>query len=411
MTSIHAAIPLAPAVSPSARLRLEEVTTAAALQALASDWAALADLADSSVLFNRPEWVLPWLSSYAEGRSLRVSCAYRGAQLVGLLPLLGTRDLTCFENDHTPETGMLLHPAHRYEVLGALLDRMEDRRAAISCVSLGRLPACSETARVLDALVRERRFFLHETSHGRARHTRVAGSFEVFAHAQGKNFRKQVKRAEKARLDHGLRVELISTTDQLAIALPELARVSLASWQGKKGTGAFAPTGDARFYRDVADRFARAGRLRLFVCMAGRACVGYVLCLAGARALEALKSEFDESLADHMVGWQIYRAMYEHAAASGLEDINSGSWTTEFKDRWSTHEIELLDVTVFPPTIPGSLRFLPRLGKELVKRIAGRPSVARCYPLLDGAHAGQATSAQDGGSVTETPRPPGSRAR
>ncbi len=370
--------------------RLEVLPSIEALRTIELAWSRLASAADHSAAFLRPEWVMPWLKAFGRSRRLRFIAAWSGDELVGLFPLEGDRALASLQNDHTPETEMLVHPGHRAGVFGALLDWLARPGSGTSAIRFERLPAGSPNLQVLGALLRERSFFLHESRYWQARHTRVDGGFDAFGRGRSKNFRKQVKRADRARETHGIQVDLVTDAHELERRGPQLVEASRASWQGRSGNGAF--TDDGTFYREMSDRFARAGALRLFVCRAGSRCVGYVLCIVGGDHLEALKSEFDETLPDLMVGWQIYRAMYEHAAEHGITSINSGSWVTEFKERWSTHEVDLLTMTFYPPTLAGSLRFLPTLGKELVKRVVRRPTVTRCYPLFDEVPEGRKKS-------------------
>lgn len=370
--------------------RLEEITSLDSLEAILPEWERLASAADHPAAFLRPAWLLPWLRTFGAGLPLRVVVAWMGQELVGLFPFHGKREVASIQNDHTPEGEVLVHPGHRASVLSALLDWIAQAGSGVAALHLERVPAGSPNLQVLDVLLREKRFFLHESSYWQSRHTQVKGNFDEFARSRSKNFRKQVKRALRARSERGLHVETITDRAAVERIAAELAGVSSASWQGKSGNGAFST--DAAFYREVTSHFANGDALRLFVCREGTRCIGYVLCLVENRSLEALKSEFDESLSEHMIGWQIYRAMYEHAAQSGLLDINSGSWVTEFKDRWATHEVELVSVSLYPPTFAGSLRFLPQLGKEIVKRVAGRPSVTRCYPLFDEVPEGRRRS-------------------
>lgn len=370
--------------------RLEEICSFARLGEIVPAWERLAGAVDHPAAFLRPAWLLPWLATFGSELSTRFIAAWIGDELVGLFPFHGRREVACLQNDHTPEGELLVHPGHRASVLSALLDWITQAGSGVAALHLERVPAGSPNLQVLDVLLREKRFFLHESSYWQSRHTQVKGSFEEFAKSRSKNFRKQVKRALRAQGERGLRVETISEHGALERTLAELTSVSGASWQGKSGNGAFAS--DAGFYREITTRFANGDALRLFVCREGERCIGYVLCVVEQGGLEALKSEFDETLGDHMIGWQIYRAMYEHADRHGLSDINSGSWVTEFKDRWATHEVELVSVSLYPPTFAGSLRFLPHLGKEIVKRVAGRPTVTRCYPLFDEVPEGRRRS-------------------
>jgi CelD/BcsL family acetyltransferase involved in cellulose biosynthesis len=77
----------APAVRASERLRVEEITTPAGLEALRPEWQALWQRA-AATPFQSPEWLIPWWRHLGEGRLLMLAIR-DGAQegLVGLVPL------------------------------------------------------------------------------------------------------------------------------------------------------------------------------------------------------------------------------------------------------------------------------------------------------------------------------------
>jgi hypothetical protein len=120
------------------------------------------------------------------------------------------------------------------------------------------------------------------------------------------------------------------------------------------------------------------------VCRRGGVPIGFILHLVENDRLVALKSEFHEAESACMPGWQIASVAVDEAHALGLGEVTSGCFVTDFKERWTTHRSPCANLIVFAPSIAGRLSFaFPHLAKELVKRAWGRPSVARCLPLLD----------------------------
>ena len=341
-------------------------------------WAALCDRLEGRI-FTRPEWLLPWLRSFGQRLSLAVVLAWHEGELAAVLPFheprSGALSLLC--NDHTPEGQLAIDPAHHERVLAAFVAWAFDRRW--THLELKKLPTDSADYLVLQrvlALAYERR---ERHSH----HTRVEGDFGSFIAARSKNFRKQVKKAERAAKQQRLTVELLEEPTAIDGALDDLENVSHASWQGKSGTGAFAEPRAAEFYRGSARAYARRGATALLVCKRQGEPIGFILHLLDGSRMEALKSEFDQRHGECMVGWQITARAYELAHARGLKTIGMGCWRTDFKRRWTTTTTPVADLTLFAPTLLGGARFVPHLSKELVKRALGKPSVARCLPLLD----------------------------
>ena len=280
-------------------------------------------------------------------------------------------------NDHTPEGQLVIEAAHRQRVLADFV-RWAGRRW--THIRLRKLATDS-----LDYAMLERSVGLaYERRERHNHHTRVEGDFGQFLSKRSKNFRKQVKKSERAAVSHGLTVDLLEEPAAIDSALADLETVSHASWQGKSGSGSFSEPRAAAFYQGAALAYAARGATALLVCKRRGEPIGFILHLIDGARMEALKSEFDERFGDCLVGWQIAASAYRLAHARGLTTIGMGSWRTDFKQRWTTATTPVADLTLFAPTLLGGARYLyPHLSKELVKRALGRPSVARCLPLLD----------------------------
>ena len=346
-------------------------------------WGALCD-AEGTSCFARPEWVLPYVSSFEA--SAKVVFAYDGVDLIGVFSCregrqrLG-RTLSTLGGEHVPELALAL--SRDPERLVSAFVRWTLGRGYAEL----RLPRISRDSPLYAALGRtfgEDRRMVYERVDRYQHHTRAIGGFSSFVRGQSKNFKKQVHRAERAARDLELTVEVHADADAIERSLPELARVSGASWQGRAGTGTFSNATYRRCYANAAIGLARAGRVRLMVCRRQEVAVGFILHFVERDRLVALKSEFDEAEEACMTGWQIAPVAVDHAHALGLGVVTSGSFVTDFKERWTTHRSQCADLIVFAPTVAGGLSFaFPHLAKELVKRACGRTSVARCLPLLD----------------------------
>jgi CelD/BcsL family acetyltransferase involved in cellulose biosynthesis len=342
-------------------------------------WASLCDRAAGQI-FTRPEWLLPWLSSFGKKLTLAVVLGWYEGELVAVLPFHQPRRraLSLLCNDHTPEGQLAIDPAHHRRVIADFVAWAFERRW--SHVELNKLPTDSVDYRALQRM----RALAYERRERQSHHTRIEGDFASFVAARSKNFRKQVKKAERAAKQQGLTVELLEEPKAIDAALDDLETVSHASWQGKSGTGAFAEPRAAEFYRGSALAYAQRGATVLLVCKRQGEPIGFILHVLDGSRMDALKSEFDERYGDCMVGWQIAARAYQLAHARGLKTIGMGCWRTDFKRRWTTTTTPVADLTLFAPTLVGGARFLyPHLSKELVKRALGKPSVARCLPLLD----------------------------
>jgi len=360
---------------------LEAIKDAAELRRRAPAWRELCEVTGASC-FARPEWLLPYIEVFEP--SAIVVFAYDGERLVGVFACregnqrLG-RTLAMLAGDHVPELE-LAATGNRERLIARFVEwTFEQGYAELH------LPRASRDGRAYGELERALSArMIYERVDRQQHHTRVRSDFATFVRAQSKNFRKTVGKAQRAARDLKLAVDVLKTRAEIERVLPALARISEASWQGRVGTGTFANPEYRRCYSQATLALADVDRVRLMVCRRGDVPVGFILHFIESERLIALKSELDEAESACMPGWQIAAVAFDEAHALGLDEITSGCFSTEFKERWTTHRSPCADLIVFAPSIAGRLSFaFPHLAKELVKRAWGRPSVARCLPLLD----------------------------
>jgi hypothetical protein len=366
---------------------LEAINDRAELLQRATAWRNVCE-AERASCFARPEWVLPYTEVF-EPDAL-VVFAYDGKRLAGVFPCReGTtrlgRTLSNLSGDHVPELELALS-GDREALLATFVEwAFEQGYAELHLTHASRDAA---TYLALERTFAATSRMVYERVDRHQHHTRFTSDFATWARGQSKNFRKVVSKAQRAARDLDIAVDVLKTRADIERVLPALVEVSANSWQGRAGTGTFANQEYRRCYTETTLGLADAGRVRLIVCRRGELPVGFILHLVERERLVALKSEFDEAQADCMAGWQIAAVAIDEAHELGIGEITSGTFVTEFKQRWTTHRSPCADLILFAPSIAGRLSFaFPHLAKELVKRAWGRPSVARCLPLLDWSEA------------------------
>jgi CelD/BcsL family acetyltransferase involved in cellulose biosynthesis len=114
------------------RVHAEAVTTAAALQALAPEWQALA-AACAATPFQSPQWLLPWWQHVGRGELASVAVrSAAGGELVGLAPLYlfegdgsGLRKLFPIGIATTDVLDVLVRPGWQAAVLATVWDQLQ----------------------------------------------------------------------------------------------------------------------------------------------------------------------------------------------------------------------------------------------------------------------------------------------
>ena len=142
-----------PLVAPGSEpVSIEQVTDRSALAVLESEWDALSHRALHASFFSSSEWTRAWLDAFQGERRLLFLVVRRGADLVGVVPLLsgaggrlcGNRGLETALNDHSPGGDLLLE-GDPLPLLGAVLNHLRRTQGPTS-LRLPRLPAASPVA-------------------------------------------------------------------------------------------------------------------------------------------------------------------------------------------------------------------------------------------------------------------------
>ncbi len=218
----------------------------------------------------------------------------------------------------------------------------------------------------------------HETHH-----TDVQSDLAVLGKLRSKNFRKQLRRAERMAQQHELDVTVHKTPTEIEAVLPDVVRISQGSWQGKAGSGAFAQPDNRAFYTDMSLGFAARDRTRLFVCRKANDAIGFIVVVGDETGWHALKSETIEGNDACMVGWQINGCAHRLAHEEGVPTITHGTLVTDFKRRWTTRTTAVHHFTFLRKRVSGATHFAASLSGEIVKRAQGKTTLGRCPPWTD----------------------------
>lgn len=125
----------------------------------------------------------------------------------------------------------------------------------------------------------------------------VAGAFDAYWDARGKNLRQNVKKARSKLAADGraTQLECLTRPEDIAAALADYGRLETAGWKADTGT-AVAPDNDqGRFYRTMLEGFAARGQARIYRYRFGDQVVAMDLCIDDGRIIVILKTSYDEA--------------------------------------------------------------------------------------------------------------------
>lgn len=125
----------------------------------------------------------------------------------------------------------------------------------------------------------------------------LAGGFEAYWAARGKNLRANLKK-QRSRLEReGIapRLEVVRTASAMAQAVRDYAALESGGWKAGAGTAVRADDPQGRFYRSMLEGMAARGAASVYRYRFGERLVAMDLCVEDRDSLVVLKTAYDET--------------------------------------------------------------------------------------------------------------------
>lgn len=266
-------------------ISVSELRTAWAMTALEAEWDALLLESAEPNAFLSPAWCATWWRHFGGGRELRLFTAREDGRLVGVLPLFEervrrggvgvTRWALVGEGDAGADyLGPLAARGNEARVSGAFAAHLRAGAGRWDVLELDGVDDASPALpRLLEAFPAGPSSPLPRQCDARFECPFVpcVGTFDDYL--AGVPRRDNLRRREKWLAQQpGFRVDVATSPADVPRALEQFFALHAARWQSEGGSDGI--TGDAlvRFHRDLAQRLAERGWLRLYtLSVAGRA--------------------------------------------------------------------------------------------------------------------------------------------
>jgi CelD/BcsL family acetyltransferase involved in cellulose biosynthesis len=348
---------------------IDTVRLFASIEPIAQSWRQLA-AAVHAAPFLWPGWTAAWLDAFG-GDGLRICTAWRGGDLVGVLPTLtGPRVCASPTNDQTPVFGPLAIDGAAAAALAPAVVGERPYR-----VDLGYMdPADASTAGFAAAL-HDRGYRRLRQQTLRAPFTELSDDWEAFCARFSRNRRKALRRTERRLREQGdLRVDLCDGTSDLEDLLAEGFGVEGSGWKGAQGTAINARAAHRHFYTEIARWAADRKWLQLaFLRLDGRA-IAFEFLLRHDGVIHDLKGGYDEDYRTWGPGILLMNEIVRAAVADGTHRIEWLGTDDPYKLEWSDGVRERVTATWLGPTVRGRA--------EYHSRTLRRAAVARARDAL-----------------------------
>ena len=321
----------------AATVEVEEITEAAALEALRPEWAALFAADPTATPFQSPEWLLAWRRAFRPTGGLWTLAVRRRGELVGLAPLFvhfdpasGRRQLTLLGNGTSDRLDLLARPAARDAVAAALNARIASPGAPWDVADFRDLPDGSPLLTL--PLGPDLASWIEPEAPCPALDLPADPAAVVARLPRGRrtDLRRCARRlAEIAPVSFG-RADPASLSEHLEA----LERLHGARWRARGEAGVLAAAAVMAFCQDAAASLLTADMLRLEALrLGGRIIAVHYALRRGACGYSWLHA-FDPELAGFGPGWLLMAHSLEAAVREGVRRFDFLRGREPYKYAW-----------------------------------------------------------------------------
>ena len=331
-----------------AHLRTETITTLQPFLDLEDQWDQLVRNSQTDRAFFSHAWFRAWWDAFGNGKGLFVVCVWNGDSLVGAAPLyrirgrfkgLPVRELLFMANGYSEESGIIID-ASESNVLETMFSYLSRECRDWDLMNLNRV-------RLDSALWRERNecfvatgLSLQTSSSMRVPYVEIDRGWQEFLASKSRKFRKTLRsRANKiSRSQEAFATRKITDSDEICAALPELLRISSASWKAGEGRSLTSSEEDIQLFRNLSREFADKGWVSLWIAYVGKQPIAFEYHLSYQGVSSPIRADFDEAYRALSPGAylesEIIRALFEDPDRA-IREYNSCADSYPYVLKWT----------------------------------------------------------------------------
>ena len=356
------------------------------LEAIRSEWDALAHLDARDGFFRTSGWYLSWLRCVRpDAQPFVITARSEDDRLVGLAPLclysyqdLGFRlDTVGFAGAEIVSgdfLDVLAEPTERARVLNATFDALQENRSRWGLLQLGEVLISGELHSIAKTRAGEMGLALREEQENICPFILLPSSFDEYLKGLNKSVRYNIRRRTKMILEEkNGSIEVCQGPADVSKGVDALVQLHHARWRSRNDPGTLGRPGFVNFIRDVCANPPGGSSYRL-----------YVLRHAGQPAGAFLVFYFGESALYYQAGWDPNSPIERYSPgmvlmARSIQDaIDAGKHYYEFlrgdeayKFRWTKSTRRTITLLAARSTVARTYLRTAQ-AKDLVKRLLGK---------------------------------------
>lgn len=324
---------------------------------LKSGWDRLVEESGIDHPFLTHDWMDAWWQCFGQGKDLYVLVARHGDRMVGIAPLMRSRQSMCgwrlrclksLGNVHTPRFDFICAPPAG-GVVEALWRFLSSGASSWDLLQLCQLPAHSPALVTLSRLAPKSGFLTGLWDSGASPYIPLQGNWkDYFSGLNGKhrsNLRNRLKRLHRS---GNVQLEVVTSLQGLEESLEEGLHIEAAAWKKSAGTAIVCRPAVRRFYSELARRAARQGWLRLQFLKVNQRRVAFHYCLNYRHKLYLLKPGYDPEYACYSPSNLLCHLVLQEAFDQGLKEYDFLGLAEDWKLQWSRETRPHRWLFVFP---------------------------------------------------------------
>jgi CelD/BcsL family acetyltransferase involved in cellulose biosynthesis len=332
--------------------------------------------------FCAPAWMLAWWRhAVSEGARLRTILVLEGQDLAGIAPMYvqrafgGLARYRVVAASRSYRTEPLAAPGRETEVARALTAALASTEPRPDLVTMEIIGAGSPwPAALADAWPGPSRPWAHRDRADVAPALRLEGrTFDQWFAGKSRNFRQQLRRAERQLGEKGAVPRMVTDPVELAGALEAFGRLHNERWEWRGGSRVLSGGVD-RMLRDAGETLVPDGRFRLWMIEAGATPISAHLFLAAGGEVCYWLGGFDQAWAPFHPSLVTILAAIRDAFDRGDRRVDLGWGGQPYKYRFADGD----DTLEWWTLVPRGRRY-PSVRLRLAPRMAAR-SVAERLP-------------------------------
>ena len=373
-------------------LRAETLSELHELERWRQPWAQLA--ARSSRPASQPGWMIPWWHhARTAGAILRMVVVLEKNVLVGVGPFFldqahcGTTCARLLAAPASYRTEPLAAPGHEATVAASIAGALARSRPRPSILHLEAVPSDSvwPSALAHGWPGRGPAWTFAEKTESAPTLSLTGQSFQEWFASKSRNFRQQMRRAQRQLDRAGAQVRVVEDVAHLRRALADLCRLHHARWDWRGGPGVVLDDRMKRMLQEAAEELLPSGGLRIVeIELAGRAVSSHLFIAAGGEVSYWLGGFDDAWASQHPSMVALLAAIKDAWSREGRRfDLNGGA--QPYKYRFSNAEDTLAWWTIVPRDTGYAatrLRLVPAQTYRFISRRLPTPVKDRLWRVI-----------------------------